>query len=106
MATNKTAALEAYRRKTRAALRAADEQFKGEYAEELSELLGLSQDEVDKITPDGADLQAYHQLITVVEVASSQNASQAQLRSQIEALGQTAVAIAKKVGPLAKMFLK
>ncbi len=103
-ATSKAAALEAWRHKVQGELKKADQAFKGDYAEELNQLLGLSSDEIDKITPDASDLQVYHQLITVVEEASRQNVRAAVLRSQIEALGETAVEIAKKVPKLAVLF--
>jgi hypothetical protein len=97
-------ALEAWRRKVAGELKKSDEAFKGDYADQLQGLLGLSQAEIDRITPDGTGLQAYHQLITVVEEASRQNVAQAELRSQIQALGKVAVAIAQKVPSLAALF--
>ena len=105
MATSKQEARDAWRRQVRSELKKADDAFKGQYAEELQGLLGLSQAEIDKITPDNSDLQIYHQLITVVEAASRQNVAQADLRAQIAELGDTAVKIAKQVAPLAKLFL-
>jgi hypothetical protein len=103
--SGRAAALEAWRKKVQGELKKADEAFKGDYAVELNQLLGLSSDEIDRITPDTTDLQVYHQLITVVEEASRQNIQQAMLRSQIEALGQTAVEIAKKAPKLAELFV-
>ena len=103
-ATGRAAALEAWRRKVRADLKKADEAFKGDYADELSGLLGLSSEEIDRITPDATDLEAYHQLITVVQAASRLNVSQAMLRSQIKTLGATAIEISRKVPQLAALF--
>ena len=103
-ATNRKKALEAWRRKVKGELKAADESFKGKYADELNDLLGLSKEDIDRITPDTSDLQAYHQLITLVEMASRQNVAQAELRSQIRTLGTTAMEIAKKVPRLAALL--
>ena len=55
--------------------------------------MGLSKAEIDAITLDMTDLEAYDQLITVVKAASSANLSQAELKSRIEELGE----IAKKI---------
>jgi hypothetical protein len=80
------------------------EAFEGKYADQLNGLLGLSRDEIDAITPGTTDLEIYDQLIAVVKEASRSNLTQAQLKSQIKALGETAVAIAKKVGSLAAIL--
>jgi hypothetical protein len=79
--------------------------FEGRFAKEIDALLGLSREEIDEITPDGTDLEAYDQLITVVKEASRLNLSQANLKAQIEKLGQVAVDIAKKAAPLAALFI-
>ena len=47
--------------------------FRGEYKDELNELLGLSRAEVDAILPGTTDLEAYDQLIEVVKYASRVN---------------------------------
>jgi hypothetical protein len=80
-------------------------EFEGKYAGQIDELLGLSREEIDAITPDGTDLELYAQLIEVVKDASRRNLSQAELKARIKALGETAVSIAKKVGGLATMFV-
>lgn len=96
--------LETFRRSLRNSLKKNREAFEGKYAEQLNGLLGLSREEIDAITPDVTDLQIYDQLITVVKEASRANVTQAQLRSQINALGETAVVVAKKVVSLAAIL--
>lgn len=78
--------------------------FEGKYADQVSELMGLSQEEIDKITPDGSDLVEYDRLIAVVKQASAHNVSQATLRANIKALGDVAVSIAKKTTGLAVLL--
>lgn len=97
-------AKEKWKERVRKALKEADESFRGEYAEELDTLLGLSREEIDALTPDATDLDVYNRLIVVVREASRQNVSKAELRSQIRALGETAIKIAGKVSGLAKLF--
>lgn len=81
------------------------EAFNGIYKDQLNELEGLSRAEVDTITPDTTDLEKYDELITVVKEASRVNLSQAQLKAQIEKLGQIAVKIAERVPSIASLFL-
>lgn len=97
--------LAAYREKLR--LRAAESRkaFEGEYRNEIEGLLGLSRDEIDRITPGTTDLETYDQLITIVKEASAANISQAELRKQIETLGEIGFQIAQKVPELAKLFI-
>ncbi len=85
-------------------LRRNHEAFVGRYKGEIDELLGLSREEIDAITPDLTDLEAYDQLVTVVKEASRRNLSQAQLRARIKGLGALAVQIAKKSRALAQLF--
>lgn len=81
--------------------------FVGEYATELKALQGLSQAEIDAITPDTSDSEAYLQLIAIVEEASSKNITQAELLEEIQTLGKVAINIVKKVPSLAaKIGLK
>jgi len=75
----------------------ADAAFNGQYQKELNELMGLSKAEIDAITPGTADFQMYSILIKVVEKASRDNLSQAQLIDNIRDLGEVAVKIAKKI---------
>lgn len=75
--------------------------FQGAYAEQLQGLLGLSKEDLDAITPKVSAEADYAHLIEVVKQASANNLSIAELKSRIEALGSTAVAIAKAVTSLA-----
>lgn len=96
--------IRAFRKDVKNDLRAGREAFEGEFADELNELMGLSRDEIDAITPDATDLQEYDRLIAVVKQASRHNLSQAQLADNIRALGDVAVRIAKKSGKLATLL--
>ena len=80
--------------------------FEGKYKDELHDLVGLSREEIDAITPGGADLQAYDQLITVVKEASRVNLGEAELKNQIEKLGGVAIQIARKSARLAALLLE
>ncbi|MFA5327961.1 MAG: hypothetical protein WC384_09235 [Prolixibacteraceae bacterium] len=82
----------------------ADAAFNGLYKNELNQLVGLSQAEIDAITPGTNDLQVYSVLIKVVEKASKDNMSQVQLVENIKMLGDVAVKIAKKVPTLAALL--
>lgn len=96
--------LEAFETDLDATLERGREAFRGRYKDELNELAGLSRAEIDAITPDMTDLQKYDELITVVKEASRVNLTQTQLRRKIEALGATAVKIARRVPSLAGIF--
>ena len=96
---------EAYRRKIAERARLIQEAFEGRYKKQLNDLMGLSRAEVDRVTPDTTDLQAYAQLIEVVKEASRANIAQAELTSRIRDLGQVAIAIASKVPSLLKSDL-
>lgn len=78
--------------------------FEGEYKNELNALLGLSREEIDEVTPDSTDLEAYDQLIIVVKEATSANIAQAELKQHIKELGDVAVSIAKKIPSLAALL--
>jgi hypothetical protein len=95
----------AYREKLRQ--RAAENRlsFQGEYREQIEGLLGLSREEIDRMTPGTADLETYDHLITVIKTASETNLSQAQLREEIKRLGEIGVQIAGKVPALAKLLV-
>ena len=82
----------------------ADAAFNGKYKKELNALTGLSKEEIDSVTPGTTDLQIYSVLIKVVEKASKDNLSQAQLISNIKELGDLAVKIAKKVPQFAALL--
>jgi len=79
-------------------------EFEGKYGEELQGLLGLSREQLEEITPEVDGTEVYAQLIAVVRNASAKNLSIAQLRSRIRALGEVAVAFAKRVPGLARLF--
>jgi hypothetical protein len=78
----------------------ADQAFNGIHKKELDKLQGLSKKEIDAITPGTEDLRVYSVLIKVVEQASRDNLSQAQLIEDIKELGDIAVLIAKKIPSL------
>jgi hypothetical protein len=94
----------AFNRKLDADLDAGRKAFEGKYASELTELMGLSREEIEAVSPDSTDLLVYDQLITVVKRASQHNLSQAQLVANIKQLGKAAVSIAKKSGRLAGLL--
>jgi hypothetical protein len=79
----------------------ADAAFNGRYKKELNQLMGLSKEDIDAITPETTDLKIYAVLVKVVEKASKDNLSQAQLVENIKSMGNVAVQIAKKVPGLA-----
>jgi hypothetical protein len=76
----------------------------GEYAKELQDLLHLSGDAETQGSIAIMPTEAYSQLIALVQRASAMNLSEAELKSRIEGLGSTAVALAKKVTGLAELF--
>jgi hypothetical protein len=82
----------------------ADAAFNGKYKMELNELAGLSKEEIDAIAPGTTDLKIYLILTQVVEQASKNNLSQAQLVADIKELGDLAVKIARKVPRLAALL--
>lgn len=82
----------------------ADAAFDGAYNESLNELTGLSREEVDAVVPGTIDLRVYNVLMKVVEDASRNHLSQAQLAVNIKELGEVGVRIAKKVPALAALL--
>uniref|UniRef100_UPI003216A902 hypothetical protein n=1 Tax=uncultured Draconibacterium sp. TaxID=1573823 RepID=UPI003216A902 len=82
----------------------ADAAFNGKYKEELNKLTGLSKEEIDAVSPGTADLKMYSVLTKVVEQASKNNVSQAQLIDDIRELGELAIKIAKKVPQFAELL--
>ncbi len=97
-------ARELFRRRVRRALDEADEAFRGQYAEELKGLLGLSEAEIDAISPGTTDLETYDRLIAVVREASRVNLAQADLVARIRGLGDLAVGIARRVPALGALL--
>ena len=91
---------EEYRKKLEQRARRNRMAFKGIYKNALNALMGLSKEEIDRITPDSNDLQTYAQLISVVKEASADNISQAELAKNIKALGKIGIDIAKKIPDL------
>lgn len=90
-----------FRQRVRSAAKRADEAFKGKYKAEIAALLGLSAADIAAIKPGVAGLQEYAALIEVVKEASRMNLAQADLKTRITNLGETALAIAGKVAGLA-----
>ena len=82
----------------------ADQAFDGLYKDELDGLVGLSKEEVDSVTPGTADLRVYSVLIKVVEQASRDNITQAQLLTNIKELGDIAIKVVKKVPQFATLL--
>lgn len=82
----------------------ADAAFNGVYKKELDKLTGLSRDEIDSITPGTEDLRVYSVLVKVVENASKENLSQAELIENIKELGDIAVKLAKKIPQFAALL--
>ncbi len=82
----------------------ADVAFDGVYKNELDKLTGLSKEEIDSVTPGTEDLRVYSVLVKVVEKASKENISKAQLVEDIKELGDIAVKIAKKVPEFAALL--
>lgn len=82
----------------------ADAAFDGVYKKELNDLVGLSKDEIDSVVPGTMDLRVYSVLVKVVEKASRDNESQAQLVENIKALGDIGVKIARKIPQLRNLL--
>lgn len=78
--------------------------FDGDYADELKGLQGLSQADLDAISPNVSSAADYASLMDVVRLASQKNLANADLKDRIEALGDEAVRIAKLVPALAALF--
>lgn len=82
----------------------ADAAFDGLYNSDLEKLTGLSKDEVDSVCPGTEDLRVYSVLVKVVEQASRDNMSQADLIDNIKELGDIAIKIAKKIPSFAALL--
>mgnify|MGYP006076702523 FL=1 len=81
-----------------------NESFNGTYSVALSQLTGLSKEEINSITTNTEGSRTYSLLIKVVEEASRKNFTQAELVEDIKELGEVAVKIAKKIPSLASLF--
>jgi hypothetical protein len=79
----------------------ADAAFNATYQEELNQLKGLSPEVIASITPN---IKEYTALIRVVEKASKENISKAQLVENIKGLGKIAVTIAKKIPQFSELL--
>ena len=82
----------------------ADAVFNGMYSAEIKQLKGLSKEEINAIVPASNSMQTYQALVEVVEKASEDNLSQAQLISKIKSLGTSAIKLAKKIPSWAALF--
>ena len=82
----------------------ADAAFNGKFKSELNALSGMSREEIDSVSPGTTDLQTYSVLIKVVEKASKDNLTLAELAENIKELGDVAVKIAKKVPSLSGLL--
>lgn len=82
----------------------ADVAFNGIYAAELKQLKGLSKEEINAIVPASNSMQTYQALVEIVEKASEDNLSQAQLILKIKSLGTSAVKLAKKISGWAALL--
>jgi len=96
--------VEEYRRKLKERAKRNREAFMGRYRDELNALLGLSKEDIDKITPDTTDLEIYAQLISIVKEASADNIDQAELKNLIIELGKVGVEIAKRIPALVDLL--
>ena len=81
----------------------AEQALNGKFANIYKELRNLSPDEIDAITPDTRDQKEYERMVALVQEATERNLSQAQLVERIQALGDVALSIAKKVPTLAAL---
>jgi transcriptional regulator len=79
----------------------ADAAFNATYQEELNQLKGLSPEVIASITPN---IKEYTALVSVVEKASKENISKAQLVENIKGLGKIAVTIAKKIPQFSELL--
>jgi hydroxymethylpyrimidine/phosphomethylpyrimidine kinase len=71
------------------------------YQQEIEQLKGLSPEDIASITPN---IKEYTALVSVVEKASKENISKAQLAANIRQLGAVVVKIAKKTPLLSELF--
>ncbi|MDH3288989.1 MAG: hypothetical protein OEP48_14880 [Betaproteobacteria bacterium] len=80
-----------------AILKKNHEAFEGKYKKQIEGLLGLSREEIDKLTPDTTDIETYDKLIVVVKNASQRDMAIADLRNRIKKMGSLAMKIAKRI---------
>lgn len=83
----------------------ADASFDANFQEALSQLKGLSCEELSKIIPETDTIEVYQSLISIVEDAIQKNISQAELVNKIKQLGSTAQSIIKRIPAIAKLLI-
>lgn len=79
--------------------------MEGKFKDCYRELRALTPEEIDGVTPDVTDQVQYERLLALVEEATRKNMSQAQLVERVRALGDVAMAIARKTTSLAGMLV-
>jgi len=82
----------------------ADALFDGKYSSEIEALHGITIEEIKEISGEVEGIKIYSVLLKVVEQASKDNLSQAELGEHIKELGSVAVKLAKKVPGFAGIF--
>lgn len=82
----------------------ADASFDADYEAALTQLKGLSADEIATLIPDTNSKEVYKELVAIVEEASRKNISQAELISKVDKLGSIAKKIIGKIPALAGLF--
>jgi len=93
-----------FRKRLKESMKQNRQEFNEIYKDELLELKGLSDDQIAAIVPAGTSSEEYKKLTEVVEQASRDNLSKAELKKKIEDLGLVTVQIAKKVPKIAALF--
>lgn len=83
----------------------AEKALAGKYGEFYKQLRALSPEEIETITPGITDQVVYEKLMALVQQATQQNLDQAALVERVKALGDTAIAIAKKTASFAKYMV-
>lgn len=86
------------------AIQQSHDDIMSRYGAALAQLLALSPAEIDDITPDSTDIEAYSALIAVVQAATRRNVSQAQLKARVQAMGDVAARIVARVPKLAAIL--
>ncbi len=87
-----------------AAASRAERTLDGRFGSIYRELRGLSPEEINDITPDTTDQKEYERMIALVQEATDQNISQAQLVERIREMGDVAKKIADRVTSLSNLI--
>jgi hypothetical protein len=84
----------------------ANEAFNNDksYEDRLNDFKGLTEEQINVLTPNTTTREAYNKLAELVNKATDTNMSQADLITNIKSLGALAIKIAKKVPALASLF--